>query len=307
MATDLARAPYAPAADSGAAPAYVPAHFAAAPAMDLRTTLPAGTYVSGSVFTVRDLSFTYKGDKRNVHQVFDGLSLSFAEGRITTLIGANGSGKSTLFNLMTKNLVPTGGMVYLRRGDVAAMRLRDFAKIVAIVHQRNTAPADITVERLVGYGRSPYRQVGFSAATQEDEDSVAWALDVCDLTALAMRPVAALSGGQVQRTWIAMALAQRPQVLLLDEPTTYLDVRYQVEVLRLVRRLNREFGITVIMVLHDVNQAMRYSDEIVALAHGRLCCQGAPEDVISPATIREVYGIDLPVVHVDGRPYVLAV
>lgn len=257
-----------------------------------------------NVFTVRGLHFAY--DHGRV-PIFDGLDVTIPEGLITTLIGANGSGKSTLFNLLTKNLKPTGGTVHLRGGDVADLRLRDFARLVAIVHQRNSAPGDLVVEKLVGYGRFPYHGMGSAANTEEDERMVAWALEVTGLTEYAKRPVSALSGGQAQRVWIAMALAQGSDVLLLDEPTTYLDIRYQLDILHLVKRLNSEFGMTVIMVLHDVNQALRYSDNLVALAGGRIVAQGAPDDIITSGLLEEVYGVRLSVATIEGKPFVLAV
>lgn len=260
-----------------------------------------------NVFTIQGLGFAYDAGAAGAKPIFSGLDLTLAEGRVTTLIGANGSGKSTLFNLMTKNLAPTAGRIFLRAGDIAYMRLRDFASLVAIVHQHNTAPADLTVERLVGYGRSPHHGPVFAASTADDERMVAWALETAGLAPFRDRPVSSLSGGQRQRVWIAMALAQGTRVLLLDEPTTYLDVRYQLETLALVRRLNEEFGMTVIMVLHDINQALAYSDEIVALGGGQVLAQGAPKEVVTPRLIREVYGVDLRVASVDGRPFVLAV
>ena len=271
------------------------------------TTRAAGA--AGNVFTVRGLGFAYggraagKGGGRGT-RIFDGLDLDIREGVVTTLIGANGSGKSTLFNLLTKNLKPQAGGIFLRSGDVSALRLKDFAKLVAIVHQRNSAPGDLSVEKLVGYGRYPFQGLGQKRDADEDEHMVAWALET---TELADAPVASLSGGQAQRAWIAMALAQGSKVLLLDEPTTYLDVRYQLDILRLVRRLNAEFGITVVMVLHDINQALCYSDEVVALADGRIVAQGAPREVVTPDVIKRVYGIDLDVVEVEGKPFVLAV
>lgn len=276
--------------------------------------------MASSIYTMQGLSFAYRehGARRarrhgaarageGVTPVFSGLDLAIPEGVVTTLIGANGSGKSTLFNLMTKNLTPDEGRVFLRRGDVSLMRLRDFSRLVAIVHQHNTAPADLAVGSLVGYGRNPHHTMAAAASTEEDERMVAWALKTAGLAGLEDRPVASLSGGQRQRAWIAMALAQGTQVLLLDEPTTYLDVRYQIETLRLVRRLNEEFGITVVMVLHDINQALAYSDHIVALADGCVAAQGAPEEVITPQTVREVYHIDLELTHVHGHPFVIAV
>lgn len=259
-------------------------------------------HASGSLFTVRGLTFAY-GD----HVIFNGLDLTLREGLVTTLIGANGSGKTTLFNLMTKQLRPQAGDVYLRRGNIAYIGLRDLARLVSIVHQNNTAPGDLSVEKLVRYGREPYHGIGQVASTEEDDAMVRWAIDTCDLRGFAEKPVASLSGGQRQRAWIAMALAQGARVLLLDEPTTYLDVRYQLDILRLVRRLNREFGLTVIMVLHDINQSLYYSDEVVALAGGRIVAQGVPEQVVTPQLVKEVYGVDLGITEVNGKPFVLAV
>lgn len=278
------------------------------------TTRAAGA--AGNVFTVRGLGFAYSGRAAGKGgaaaggrgtRIFDGLDLDIREGVVTTLIGANGSGKSTLFNLLTKNLKPQAGSIFLRAGDVSALRLKDFAKLVAIVHQRNSAPGDLSVEKLVGYGRYPFQGLGQKRDADEDERMVAWALETTGLSELADAPVASLSGGQAQRAWIAMALAQGSKVLLLDEPTTYLDVRYQLDILRLVRRLNAEFGITVVMVLHDINQALCYSDEVVALADGCIVAQGAPREVVTPDVIKRVYGIYLDVVEVEGKPFVLAV
>lgn len=278
------------------------------------TTRAAGA--ARNVFTVRGLGFAYGGRAAckggaavggRGTRIFDGLDLDIREGVVTTLIGANGSGKSTLFNLLTKNLKPQAGSIFLRAGDISALRLKDFAKLVAIVHQRNSAPGDLSVEKLVGYGRYPFQGLGQKRDADEDERMVAWALKTTGLSELADAPVASLSGGQAQRAWIAMALAQGSKVLLLDEPTTYLDVRYQLDILRLVRRLNAEFGITVVMVLHDINQALCYSDEVAALADGRIVAQGAPREVVTPDVIKRVYGIDLDVVEVEGKPFVLAV
>lgn len=217
------------------------------------------------IFTVKNLSFAY-----GKHQVLQGLDVSLREGKITTLIGANGCGKSTLFNLMTKNLKPDQGEIQLRGQDIAHIRLKDFAKEVAIVHQYNTAPPDLTVEKLVGYGRTPYHTLGLSGDPQQDEEKIRWALEITHTVKHKDKPVAELSGGQKQRVWIAMALAQDTKVLFLDEPTTYLDVRYQLQILKLIQKLNREYGITIVMVLHDINQSLYYSDEIVAMKGGKI-------------------------------------
>ena len=258
--------------------------------------------MASNVFSIRDLSFSY-GAKR----VFDGLSLDIPEGKVTTLIGANGSGKTTLFNLMTKNLKPQRGSVYLRQGNVADLRLRDFSRLVAIVHQHNTAPTDLSVEKLVAYGRFPHGRAGLGGSAAENERMVSWALRTTGLSDFAQQPVSSLSGGQAQRAWIAMALAQGTEVLLLDEPTTFLDVRYQLDILRLVRSLNADTGMTVVMVLHDMNPAIHYSDHLVALAEGNVASQGGPARIVTPELLLRVYGIPLEVIDVKGLPFVLQV
>ena len=254
------------------------------------------------IFTVKNLSFAY-----GKHQVLQGLDVSLREGKITTLIGANGCGKSTLFNLMTKNLKPDQGEIQFRGQDIAHLRLKDFAKEVAIVHQYNTAPPDLTVEKLVGYGRTPYHTLGLSGDPQQDEEKIRWALEITHTVKHKDKPVAELSGGQKQRVWIAMALAQDTKVLFLDEPTTYLDVRYQLQILKLIQKLNREYGITIVMVLHDINQSLYYSDEIVAMKGGKIIAQGVPECILSGELVKEVYDVDLTIQSVDGKPFVIPV
>ena len=245
--------------------------------------------MADSIFTLENLSFAY-----GRHEVIRSLDLTLREGKITTLIGANGCGKSTLFSLMTKNLRPDGGRILLRGQDIAGMKLREFARQAA-------------VEKLVGYGRTPYHTMGLSPDPAADEEKIRWALGITNTEKLRDKPVAELSGGQKQRVWIAMALAQDTKVLFLDEPTTYLDIRYQLQILRLIRRLNREFGITIIMVLHDINQSLYYSDEIVAMQDGRIRAQGLPEQIITPELVRSVYDVELEIREVDGKPFVIPV
>ncbi len=250
---------------------------------------------------VRDLYFSYGKNK-----VLKGVSFKIGEGKITTIMGANGCGKSTLFYLMTRNLMPRKGNVFLHGKNILNLGLRDFAKRVSIVHQYNTSSGDITVERLVAFGRTPHMRM-MQGKTKEDERLVQWAMDVTNVAKYRNREVSRLSGGQRQRVWIAMALAQNTKILFLDEPTTYLDIRYQIEILELVRRLNREFGITIIMVLHDINQAIYFSDEIVGLKDGTVAVQGEPETAIDRESIERMYGIDLDVREIDGRKFVLTV
>ena len=256
--------------------------------------------MANDIFAVKDLSFAY-----GKQQVLNSLSLTLHEGTITTLIGANGCGKSTLFNLMTKNLKPDTGEIYLQDRNIEQLRLKDYAKQVAIVHQYNTAPVDLTVEKLVSYGRTPYHTMGLSPDAKEDEEKVRWAMEITHTAKHKDKPVSELSGGQKQRVWIAMALAQDTKILFLDEPTTYLDIRYQLQILKLIRRLNREYGITIVMVLHDINQSLYYSDEIIAMKDGKIISHGLPEQVITSDLVQSVYDVDLTIKSVDGKPFIL--
>lgn len=255
-----------------------------------------------NVFDIKGLTFSY-----GTNEVIKGLDLSIKQGKVTTLIGANGCGKSTLFNLITKNLRPQRGEIRLEGKDISQVKLKDFARQVAIVHQYNTAPADISVEKLVTFGRTPYHGFGSLSNSEEDEEKIKRALEITNTEKLKDKAVAQLSGGQKQRVWIAMALAQDTKILFLDEPTTYLDIRYQLQILKLVRKLNEEYGMTVIMVLHDINQSLYYSDEIVAMKDGRITAQGKPEEIITSKLIKNVYDVELGISAVNGKPFVLPV
>lgn len=260
---------------------------------------------------VRNLMFAYdtktKGaDGKLANKILDGVSFQINRGQITTLLGANGCGKTTLFNLMTKNLIPLRGKVLLDGRSIRHMKQRDFARRVAIVHQNNQAAADITVEKLVAYGRTPHQGM-FSTGGSEDRDIIQWAMEATGVADLRSREVMRLSGGQRQRVWLAMALAQKTDILFLDEPTTYLDIRYQIELLELIRSLNETYGITIIMVLHDMNHAVYYSDEIIGLKSGSILMQGRPQQVITPDSIEALYGIRLDVAQVNGRRVVMTV
>lgn len=248
---------------------------------------------------VKNVCFSY-----GKNEILKGASLKIEKGKVTTIMGANGCGKSTLFSLMTKNLDPAKGKVLLGGKNIARLRLNEFARKVAIVHQYNTAADDITVERLVSFGRTPHLGM-MGIRGEEDERYVNWAMEVTNVSQFRERELSRLSGGQRQRVWIAMALAQGTEILFLDEPTTYLDIRYQIEILELVRKLNREFGMTIVMVLHDINQSIYFSDKIIGLAGGKVIVEGEPEEVITEESIHELYGIDLKVARVDGRKFVL--
>ena len=255
------------------------------------------------MLSVEHLNFSYVSDT----PVLRDLSVTIKDNAITTLMGANGCGKTTLLQLLTKNLKPVSGSIQVDGKDLDQIGLKEFARTAAIVHQKNTAPDDLTVERLVSYGRLPYSSMFKHALDEENQAQVERALALTGLTELRDRRIGTLSGGQRQRAFIAMALAQNTQLLFLDEPTTFLDVRYQVEILRLVEKLNKEEGITIVMVLHDINQALAYSDEIIGLRGGSVAFQGKPEEVITSESIKNLYGIDLPVIRADGRLCVMAV
>ena len=248
---------------------------------------------------VKHVSFSY-----GKNTILSDLSFAVKEGNITTVMGANGCGKSTLFSLMTKNQTPGKGKILLEGKNIANLRFIDFAKRVSIVHQYNSAADDITVERLVSYGRMPYQKM-LGTRTKEDEELVERAMEVTGILPYRDREIAALSGGQRQRVWIAMALAQNTKILFLDEPTTYLDIRYQLEILELVKKLNREYGITILMVLHEINQAITYSDEVIGLKDGSIVMQGKPQEVITAESMKELYGVSLKVVEVEGKKVVL--
>ena len=250
---------------------------------------------------VRDLSFSYGKNK-----VLKKISLKIEEGKITTIMGANGCGKSTLFSLMTKNLYSPKGNIFIRGKNIQNLNLKEFAKKVAIVQQYNMAAGDMTVESLVSFGRTPYRKM-FKGNSKDDEHIIANAMEVTGIMPYKDREISRLSGGQRQRVWIAMALAQDTKILFLDEPTTYLDVRYQIEILELINKLNKEYGITIVMVLHDINQAIYFSDNVIGLKEGEILFCGEPQKVIDKESIKALYDVDLEVENINGSKFVLTV
>ena len=238
--------------------------------------------------------------------ILDGLTLSIPEGRVTAIIGPNACGKSTLLRSLARLLRPKAGQVLLDGKAIHKLPTRDVARQLAILPQSPLAPEGLTVQGLVLRGRTPH-QSPLRQWTARDAEAVAQALALTGLADLADRPVEALSGGQRQRAWIAMALAQETGILLLDEPTTYLDLPHQIEVLALVRKLNRDHGRTVVLVLHDVNLAARFSDHIIAMRGGRILRHGPPQEIISADTMSAVYGLDCTVIadpH-HGTPHVI--
>jgi iron complex transport system ATP-binding protein len=243
------------------------------------------------VTTAHDLHTTGLTLGYDDRTVIDDLSLELPTGRITAIVGANACGKSTLLRSMSRLLRPAGGQVLLDGRAVHETPARELARTLGLLPQSPIVPEGISVADLVGRGRHPHQRA-FQRWSRADDDAVGTALDVTGTAELADRNVDELSGGQRQRVWIAMALAQETDVLLLDEPTTFLDVAHQVEVLDLLRDLNLRNGTTVVMVLHDLNLAARYADHLVALADGTVCAAGTPAAVLTEETVRRVFGLE---------------
>ena len=245
-------------------------------------------------------SICYKIRNKNILTDID---LEIHGGKITSIIGPNGSGKTTLLKLLCRNIRASKGSVYLDGKNILHAGNRSFARMIAYLSQQNECPPDLSVKELVEYGRYSHRPWwrGFS---KEDTQTVSWALERTGMSYFSERTLVSLSGGERQRAWIAMALAQKPRILLLDEPTTYLDICHQIEVLDLIRKLNIDEKISVVMVLHDINHAARFSDELVIIKNGKLFACGNPFDVINRENLRRAFHVETDVRYdgADRRP-----
>ena len=250
-----------------------------------------------------ELSLGY-GDRRIVTD----LSLSVPTGQVSVVIGANGCGKSTLLRGLARLLAPVSGHVLLDGKSIATIPSKEVAKVMGLLPQAPIAPEGITVADLVGRGRYPH-QGWFRRWSAEDDRAVAEALRATGTAELADRPIDEMSGGQRQRVWIAMALAQETDLLLLDEPTTYLDLTHQIEVLDLLTDLNRRRGTTIVIVMHDLNLACRYADHLIAMCDGEITRQGPPAEVITTETMREVFGLAASIVEdpISGTPTIIPI
>ncbi|GAA2574773.1 ABC transporter ATP-binding protein [Dactylosporangium fulvum] len=238
--------------------------------------------------------------------VVNNLDVTVLDGKVTAIVGANACGKSTLLRGLARLLSPRGGAVYLDGRRLAELSTLEVAKVLGLLPQTPVAPDGITVADLVSRGRYPH-QGWFRRWSDTDDDAVARALDATGTADLVNRPLRQLSGGQRQRVWVAMALAQDTDLLLLDEPTTYLDINHQVELLRLLRKLNAGSGKTIVIVMHDLNLACRFCDHVVAMADGSIVAEGAPADVVTAELIEKVFGLACVVVPdpIAGTPIIV--
>lgn len=250
---------------------------------------------------ITELSLSYE----NSH-IIHNLSLTIPHGQITTLVGPNGCGKSTLLRGISRLLKPRAGHVILSGQDIWKLPTKELAKQLGILPQGPVAPEGLTVHELVAQGRYPH-QSWFQQWSAEDERVTKEALEITGTAEFADRPVDTLSGGQRQRAWIAMTLAQDSDLILLDEPTIFLDLAYQIEVLDLLQDLNIERGKTIVMVLHDLNHACRYADMLVTVRNGEICAQGIPHEVVTVDMVKSVFGVDCMVIDdpVTDKPLVV--
>lgn len=248
---------------------------------------------------IEDLSLSY-GDK----PVVQNLSLRVKKGQVVSIIGPNASGKSTVLKSIAGIIKPVSGKIFIEEKDISKMDSKKLAQKVSILLQQNKNPDDMSIEELVYFGRYPHKKwfEGFEASDKKIIEEV---MKLTNTFALRDKTLETLSGGERQRAWIAMALAQEPDILLFDEPTTYLDLAHQIEFLELVNRLNKETGVTVVLVLHDLNQAARYGNYLFAMKEGKIFAQGSPEEVLNPQNILSIYNIEAKIFNAAGYPVVI--
>ncbi|GMG96496.1 ABC transporter ATP-binding protein [Tepidimicrobium xylanilyticum] len=224
--------------------------------------------------------------------VIDDFSFHIKKGEMVSIIGPNGSGKSTILKTISKLIKQKEGVIFLDKEDMNTISIKNLAKKMSSLSQHNRNPEDITVRELIYYGRLPHKK-WYERRTKEDDEIMKWAITHTSLQGYEDKRVSELSGGERQRVWIAMALTQRSKILLLDEPTTYLDICHQLEVMELVKELNKRLELTVIMVLHDLSQAAKYSDRLLVIKEGKLVAEGKPFEILTEDLIRYVYNVEV--------------
>lgn len=245
------------------------------------------------IFEVKQLEAGYQQTK-----ILQNLNVTIAKGKITTIIGPNGCGKSTLLKTIGRVLKKQSGDIFLQEQNMQAMSTREIAQRLAILSQSPSGSGQLKVAELIAYGRYPHRK-NLGKLTEADKEKIEWAMHITKTAAFADREIEALSGGQRQRVWLAMALAQETDILLLDEPTTYLDLAHQLEVLEIVEALNDKHQCTIVMVLHDLNHAARYSHELIAMKDGHVVGSGTPQTIMTNDLLKRVFQIDAKILQ-DG-------
>jgi iron complex transport system ATP-binding protein len=239
-----------------------------------------------NILKAQHLSVSYKD-----HCVLEDISFEIEKGKIYSIIGPNGCGKTTLMKTISRNIKPKVGKVLLNDQNIFKTNTKIVSQKMAVLSQNNNSIADVTVKNLVHYGRYSH-QKWWESTNDGDKEIIEWALDKTGLTAYANRKVNTLSGGERQRAWIAMAIAQKPEILLLDEPTTYLDICHQLEIMTLIKRLNQEENITIVMVLHDINHAARYSDKLIVIHDRKIVQIGDPWEVLESNVLHDVFRVE---------------
>ena len=247
--------------------------------------------------SVKNLCVSYENNN-----IIENMDLSIPKGKITIIIGANGCGKSTLLKTISRINKHKNGDIFINNKNIKNIKEKNIAKEVAFLPQGPVCPSGLTVRELVAYGRFPHQKM-IGGLNSHDKEVIDWAIKETGLSEFSDREVENLSGGQRQRAWIAMTLAQETEIIMLDEPTTYLDLSYQLEVLEVLQKLNKEKNITVVIVLHELNNACRFADNIVGLKKGKIICEGRPIDVINKETLKKIYGIDANLVNSQNGNY----
>jgi iron complex transport system ATP-binding protein len=227
--------------------------------------------------------------------VLENLTADIPKGKITTIIGKNGCGKSSLLKIISRAVKQSNGNAILKDKNIRQYQPKVLAKSIGYLPQVHSSPPDIDIYKLVSYGRYPYMKFGKSL-TPKDREIVCNSIELTGLTDIMYQKIGTLSGGERQRAWIAMILCQQPSILILDERTTYLDISYQIEILELIKKLNTEMGLTIVMVLHDINLASRYSDVLIAIKNGDVYSKGTPREVLTHEKVKEIYGLDAKIV-----------
>ena len=240
--------------------------------------------------SVKNLSVAYENNT-----IIEDMSLSIPKGKISIIIGANGCGKSTLLKTIARINKPKSGDIFINNKNIKKVKEKNIAKEVAFLPQGPVCPDGLTVRELVAFGRFPHQKM-IGGLTSHDKELIDWAIEETGLSEFADRGVENLSGGQRQRAWIAMALAQQTDILLLDEPTTYLDLAHQLEVLEVLDELNKKYNTTIVMVIHELNNAARFADHMIGVKKGKICCKGTAEEVMTKENLRELFNIDSEIV-----------